>query len=280
MAVITELRAYGDESGKEDDPQHKVMTVALHLSELDRWRVFEREWREVLGDNHVPYLHMKEWWNRDDEIYKHLKTAPEKEATFFRDLAGVIARNIRYCASSIVRLPDLKQFNQDYGLKIGGYPLALYGCLIELRKECRDEDISIIVDKVPRGDVDCAKRYAETDTWEDLKSSGLPIMPLEKSDSFKTVLPIQAADWWAWEVRKNEVDRLGWDISEEDRANLVSVYRAYSAWKPEFEAEHGREPRERKSAWSLYKAIPSSGVSWDYANMKAGLKNRHKNGWT
>jgi hypothetical protein len=61
MAVIgsrgrKDLRAYVDESGDEYGNQHEVMSVACYLSELDRWMVFEREWSEVLGDNHVPWL--------------------------------------------------------------------------------------------------------------------------------------------------------------------------------------------------------------------------------
>jgi hypothetical protein len=42
------LKLYVDDSGDETDRQHSVVAVAGYLSNVDRWRVFERQWNEVL----------------------------------------------------------------------------------------------------------------------------------------------------------------------------------------------------------------------------------------
>jgi hypothetical protein len=282
-AIKADLRVYTEDSGDEPDPQHKVIALASYLSELDRWKVFEREWREVLGDNHVPYLHMKEWWNEDRPIYKHLKSEPKKQETFFRDLAGVIKRNIRFCATSTVRLGDLRKFNDDHGLKIRAYSLALYGCIIELRNEVKDDNLSIIIDHIskPQRAIELAETYAKTDTWADLKVGKISIAPLkkEKNENCKTVLPMQAGDWMSWELRKNATERISWEITTDDTKTQVTLYRAYAEWKKKFTATHGREPRDRKSAWALYKATPQSGILWDYQTLLGAHVNRHKSGW-
>jgi len=101
--------------------------------------------------------------------------------------------------------------------------------------------------------------------------------PLKKSESFKTVLPIRAADFMAWELRKAGSDRAGWVIPTEGDRDVV--YAAYHKWAAEFKSQKGREPITRKSAWALDKAIPQSGYLWDEINIRAAHEIRHKNGW-
>jgi Protein of unknown function (DUF3800) len=228
MAVIRELRAYVDDSGDEPDPQHEIIALGCYLSQLDRWKVFEREWREILGDNHVPYLHMKEFWNEKCSVYRELKKNGQKQATFFSDLAGVVKRNTEFCTTHTVKLDDLKKFNSEYNMSLSAYALALYGCLMYLRLEEKNNDLTVIIDKTTKAQnqANLAEAYAKSDTYADLKTDGITIIPLKKDDSFKTVLPIQAVDWLAWEVRKNSSERLTWKPSEEDRKTIVGVYRS------------------------------------------------------
>jgi hypothetical protein len=166
-------------------------------------------------------------------------------------------------------------------MRLSAYALALYGCLMYLRLEARDDDLTVIIDKTTKAQnqANLAEAYAKSDTYVDLKTDSITVIPLKKDDSFKTVIPIQAVDWLAWEVRKNSTERLTWKPSEDDRKTIVGVYRSYEKWKPDFEKEHGRAPRDRKSAWALYKAKEPRGIIWDYQTILGAHVNRHKNGW-
>jgi hypothetical protein len=283
MAVVTkEMRVYVDDSGDEPDPQHTVVALAAYMAELDQWKKFEGEWSEVLGDNQVPYLHMKEWWDEKKPIYQHLKASPAKAASFFGDLAGVIKRHINFCATATVRLADLRRFNAESNSQIEAYPLGLYGCIIELRQQVRHKDISIVIDRIskPHRAIDLAETYAKTDSYEDLKMGAISIVPLKETESFKTVLPIQASDFMAWELRKASAERVTWQIKEEDVKTQGDLYHAHKAWRKKRTEEIGKEPYDnRKSAWALYRACEQKGALWDYDLITAADKIRHKNGW-
>jgi hypothetical protein len=82
----------------------------------------------------------------------------------------------------------------------------LYVCLIDLRKRYADDDIEIVIDRIstPYKRIQLAKQYARTDTCEDLKVENIQMFPLEKTDSFKKIFPIQAANFMAWGTQENQ----------------------------------------------------------------------------
>jgi len=280
MAAVSELRGYVDDSGHYRDPNHNVVAMACYLARLEKWRVFERRWREVLSDNKVPYLHMKEWWQKDNSIYSHIKGYASKEASFFSDLSDTIRQNVSMCAISYVRLPALKKISSKYCFELNPYSLALYGCLISLRQSYWDEDFQIIIDKVekPYLKIDAAKAYAKSDVRHNIRPDKIPITPIEDSQSAKSVLPLQAADFMAWELRKNSEETLTWDVPESTKT-VVQAARDYGRWATEFAQKNNREPRIRKSAWSLYKGTRVQGVMWDETTIAGAHVNLHPNGW-
>jgi Protein of unknown function (DUF3800) len=280
-ALMATLKVYSDDSGDENDPQHSFVAVAGYVSTVEKWPRFELEWNEILVGYEVPYLHMREWVNKDSKIYKHLKDDDERQASFFGDLAQCVKDNTVFSVNSVVKLADLREFNIESGLQLDAYAFGLYGCIVELREKCPDDEIEIIIDKIDKRykRAGLADQYARTDTFADLKPDLLPIMPLAKSDSFKTVLPIQAADFLAWELRKVSEDRKGWIPSEESRASRDGVNADYWQWAAQYEREHGKKPRQRKSGYALQDARPPKGYIWDLYNIRAAHTIRHKNGW-
>jgi hypothetical protein len=90
---------------------------------------------------------------------------------------------------------------------------------------------------------------------------------------------MQAADWMAWETRKAAEAFISWDREREHIKTAVEAYRSHAEWRKKYIAEHGRAPRERKSAWALYKGARQSGIEWDRTNIIGAHVNRHKNGW-
>jgi hypothetical protein len=280
MAVACPVRGYIDDSGHEKDPNHNVVAMACYLSPLDKWRVFERQWGEVLGDNKIPYLHMKEWWDEKGHIYAHIKGNPAKEASLFSDLSNVIKTNVELCANSSVILDGLRKINSEYSIDLDAYSLALYGCLVVLRQDRWDEDFHLIIDKVdkPHSKIERAQAYAKTDVRHNIRPEKIPITPIQDSESAKCIRPLQACDLMAWELRKNSEETLTWSIKK-DVKSVVAAARDYRRWAIEFKQKKNRDPRVRKLAWSLYKGNRVRGLTWDYLNIKGAHVNLHPNGW-
>jgi hypothetical protein len=59
--VVCVIRGYFDNSGDEEDPQHKVLTVGGFLASEDQWAQFEGKWRSNLDVFGLAYLHMKKF---------------------------------------------------------------------------------------------------------------------------------------------------------------------------------------------------------------------------
>jgi hypothetical protein len=150
-----------------------------------------------------------------------------------------------------------------------------------LRAKFPDDEIEIVIDKIdkPYKRAGLAEQYARTDTYANLKCDLLPILPLQKDESFKTIIPIQAADFLAWELRKSSEDRKTWEPSEASHSSREGVNEDYWKWAREFETANGRKPRQRKSGYALQDAQLPKGYLWDFVNISAASTIRHKNGW-
>ena len=60
-SIVLLLKTYLDDSGKSDDPSESITCIAGAIAPLQAWEDLEREWKEVLRQFNVPYLHMKEY---------------------------------------------------------------------------------------------------------------------------------------------------------------------------------------------------------------------------
>ncbi len=269
------LKVYLDDSGSQTDPnlQDSVLVVGGYVADIHHWKKFEWLWDDVMQGYEVPYLHMKEWWNEDKEIYRSLKDDVERQIHFFGDLIQTI-KDTMFCAvSASIRLRDLRAVNAKHGLNLNAFSFGLYACILALREYYPNDELQIVIDKItkPHKHIQIAKDYAETDTYQDLNPQAIPITPIEEPDSFKNILPIQAADFLAWEVRKYGHETVGWlpplkGTREDFRAD-------YAKWVTE------NNPRVRKSAFHLNKAVPHIGHIWDEFNISAAHTVRHKTGW-
>jgi len=274
MAV---LKAYADDSWGGD----QIVSIAAYVSDADGWRAFEQDWRAALSRAGAPYFHMKEFWSPSGP-FTHLHDDPAATAQFLSELVRTIRAHLKYCATPTVRIEDLEGFNRSKGVSLEPYPLALYACFIELRHAFPNDEIELVVDKIEHAHakIAVAEAYAESDTFADLRPDDFITVPLKKTESFKSVLPIQAADFMAWELRKSCMERLSWEPAEVDRIlGGGRLRQSYEAWGADFEAREGRAPRDRKSAWALMDATPQGGQLWDFHLILAADVNRHPNGW-
>ena len=270
------LKAYFDDS--KDDC---VLTIAGYMSTHESWAQFDHAWCSLLERFQVPYLHMKEFWDRDG-IYKHIKDDPKEEIAFFSAIVDVIDKHLRFCPLTIVMLNDLKKFNKTSRQKLSAAALAVYGCLMKLQTQFRGQPVEMVFDKFERADslVALGKHYAESDVEYPINKRLVLSTRIENDESAKTILPLQAADFIAWEMRKYCNDPSPWisGIRYED-IPTGAAQRNFFEWHTKFIEDEGRAPRTRKTFEALRKCrAPPDGFLFNYAALEY-LQSCHPYGW-
>ncbi len=114
-----------------------------------------------------------------------------------------------------------------------------------------------------------------------MKVGSFTIEPLGESDSFRNILPIQAADFTAYEIRKHCEEHKTFNPPEEMRVLGEPLNTAYLEWEIDFRRHNNdRPPRSRMSARMLSAWPPARGYIWDKTLIMGAHVSRHKNGWT
>jgi hypothetical protein len=284
-ALMAVLKAYFDDSMAFDDANRPtLLTVGGYLSDVDSWGRFETDWKQILDIAKVDYLHMKEFWDTEG-IYKHLKDDPKAEEAFFRSLVKVIRDHTKFCTQTTILLDDLKRFNADHGLRLNALALGVYGCLLALQFQFPRGEIEAIFDKFEQADraIRLGKGYLQTDISAQAEPGDkydpfLSIYPLEKTESWRNILPMQAADWLSWEMRKTCIDTKPW-IQLKGHEAKIDWVRNFDGWAKSFAEEKGRPFRNRRSFIALREANQPQGFIWNYEQLGI-VKDRHPHGWT
>ena len=279
------LRAYIDDSNHPKSPGHSALVFAGFVADLDQWKKFETLWQSALDQAHVPYFHLKEFGKKDG-IYKHLKENSELEIKFISNLIEAISKTVQFCVSSAILLEDLRAFNKQHGLNLNEHAMAVYGSIVDLRLRFHTENIEIVFDKFDKSvsRIAMGMDYARTDVEGNFRVDGLTPKPLKNTESFKTVLPLQAADFIAGELRKYLQDRRGWQLPKVNQRGQRQVELSYFQWWGEYFLENNKPPIERGSYVALLEALKKSegsgpvGYIWDTHLFEQAL-SRHPNGW-
>lgn len=205
------FKGYFDESG-EDEAPHNAVAFCGYVGTLDSWRNFESEWERALAENQAPYLRMKELQNPRGPLARFAGKENQVHcAKLLGDLIGVIARSGLTCAGSLIRLPDLKEFNAEYRMNLEALPLAIYATMGELYQLYPDDTLELIADRLDEPEktfataVEYSKSYVFYDASEKVRWSSL-----KGEHTFRNIRPIQAADFVAWEARKEHERKDGW----------------------------------------------------------------------
>jgi hypothetical protein len=253
------FKAYLDDSGDEIDPQHSACSLAGFLGTFDAWVVFEREWRRLLAEElNIPWLHMKDFAHYQ-KPFDHLNAADRIK------ILKALIKTIKECGLTAfgvtIRLPDLRRFNAERNRDLEALPLALYVCMNDIYVEDPWREVEMILDgfNKPYRVIQKAKAYA-AGHWSDDVSQNTTCLPLKGDQNYKNVLPMQAADFIAYELKKNVESRRDWFDStigndpdtweETERRWLASKGLPY--------------PYIRKSLQGLLETIPAQVTIWDY----------------
>jgi hypothetical protein len=225
MAV---LKGYFDDSGKADDPQHCVVAYGGYVGTTDAWTKFDPAWQSALDEFGAPYLHMNEFAG-SVKGFDGWGDQKEKRKKFLRKLTKVIRDCELEYVAHVVNLRDLLRLNAEFSLSLDAEPLALYLCVLELEQSHPDEEIELIIDKLdkPQRLIDKTRAIAKHESRVDEVGRNVDLRALPKFASFKCVLPIQAADFIAYEALKFNRSRaiVGYETSLPLRKSFEALIR-------------------------------------------------------
>jgi hypothetical protein len=212
MAAVM-AKGYFDDSRTGD----KLWSIGGYVGGNLHWEEFDAHWSMALSNHDVPYFHMREMADPNGPFSKwHPPEEHEPErSAFFLDLAKVIGRSHLTGFNCLVRMNDLARFNSAKGLNLQPYSLAAYGCMLLVGKDYpKNTPIELVFDHVEKvtSKLALARDYAESDHYHG--SDGvfdlLVTTPLPKDITFRQLPALQAADFWAWEYRKNHLNLDEW----------------------------------------------------------------------
>jgi hypothetical protein len=278
------LFGYFDESGDSRDAQHGALAVAGYVGSQSAWAVFEHGWLAALSEFDVPYLHMRELTKRIGAFASWTKGDPdfdERVGRLLGRLAQVIgAAGLKGFGATIV-LKDVDRFNTETGLRLDAKALAIYACALEVRQVFPVETLDLLVDRMDRGNlmIERARKYGLTDShYTALKNfPSFRVLPKSGAHGSRNTPGLQAADFLAWEARKNYELKRTWFEGDHPAPDSADWGRSLFDWHLKDRIKHMvktgaisvplRVDLLRRSFSALADASAIEGAIWDYRTL-------------
>lgn len=204
------LRAYFDDSGDPSDSDLSACALAGYVGTFESWNFFEPEWREALDRHGAPYFHMNELGHLDGELGKKFGGRENEAArnAFFEDLIKVICNAGLVGFAAVVLKDDLRRFNNERRLRLNAISLCIFACMNEIFCTFKNDLIEMRIDGFDKATskIEAAVQIAKSHPSGDA-SEHIDVNVLSGGFSFKNVLPIQAADFLAYEGLKYNAKR-------------------------------------------------------------------------
>lgn len=251
----------------DDSLRGNVWAVGGYVGAEHRWEMFNTMWPMALANHDVPYFHMREMAKPKGVFAKwHPPQDHRAElADFFGGLAKVVSDSCLVGVLSLVRLKDLERFNKEYRLGLEPYPLAAYGCMLMAARDNPGMSTELVFDHCEGigSKLAAARAYASSDTYNEGDFSTLISTPLPDDLTFKDVPALQAADFFAWEYRKNHENVSEWFDLSDKPADWDDQWAHFEKWY----AAQGLGDKVRvlrKSAAALLEGNEFYPLIWDY----------------
>jgi hypothetical protein len=255
----------------DDSRRGPIWAVAGYIGGLHRWEHFDTHWPMALANHDLPYFHMREMADPKGVFGKwHPPQDHRAElADFFSGLAKVIGQSRLVGICSLVRVADLDRFNADHGLTLEPYSLAAYGCmLLTVRENLPGMPIELVFDHVEQVESKLAKAraYADSDkTYEPGICDATAITGLPKACTWREIPALQAADFFAWEFRKNHENVSEWFDFMDKPDDWDARWDHFEQWS--LDKFGSKIPTTRKSAVALLDGNEFYAMIWDYKNL-------------
>lgn len=261
------VQVFVDDSGGKGQSKHFVL-VGL-VSDSERWSQFSREWRRCLDQPpRIEVFKMREAASCTGAFHRFTE---EQRDGRLRELAQIINRYAEFAIWTVI---DLEAHAQTWAklpkpeseVYFWPFHILILGSCFDLWEECKwRERFEIIFDEQLIFGERARRWYPLIREMMRIKHPEefaiLPIDPLFRKDD--EYLPIQAADLWAWCLRKNTDDPAAksfeWllaempNVSQSSYCNYYDLERMSSVKEESLRIAKAREvPPE---LWPIYKTI-------------------------
>ena len=195
------VRAFYDESGEYDENGRLLnMTVGGCVSTLEKWKVFEVEWRRVLDNEELPSFHMAKfegWVPPFDFKLENGERDWDRHKRVLNSLLDIVLSHVEglygFGAITVSIHPGK------------AHGLAIEDCVSHALKHAYLEvwdnyqrPISLVFDRSNHISPDHIQRLASVWDWGDARGRVKDIKPGNSAET----LPLQAADIFAYEVAR------------------------------------------------------------------------------
>jgi hypothetical protein len=200
FAMINSYTFYGDAAGGSDQG---FIVVAGYLSTYQKWLEFIGEWTVLLGAYGLPYFHMAEFAHFKGP-FDQFKDDEGRRSEFLSKAASLIRDHVERSFACRVEFASFSRVSRAYPLaEIAGVPYscAARTCVTKVRKSLpRGTDVEFVFEDGDKGKGELI-RIMERDGYP------IPIFRpsrdrVVKGHMVKALLPLQAADFAAYELRK------------------------------------------------------------------------------
>ncbi len=199
------LKGYFDDSGHESDPNIITSALGGYVATEDDWVCFEREWKKVLLDHDVPFLHMREYSHHLGPFKKYEHDRQGKNS-LIKSLIGVIENSGLIGFVSSIYLNDLNAINEHSRErnKFMAYSINLYSCVWCISNNWPNISIELICDKTEKfhSKKENAEVYAKRNNHYYEKYKYINVCELNGHLSSMDLVQLQAADLLAYEITK------------------------------------------------------------------------------
>ena len=224
------LSGYFDAAG--DNSAEHAITVGGYVAPVRSWSRFRRDWRRVLDRHGIDVFHMTDF-TAGQSPFEEWRGREDAQMRVLEQLAKVIGAHAHYSLSTTVLLDDWRAINRDYRLKecrATPYALAAFSVINKsiqwIKRQHPHDPLKEFVFEA--GDVG----YGDLLSWMDWVREVAPrgsldsVYPVARPKSLE---PLQAADFAAWEQRHAAVNRARneeWDF----RASMAALLRVPHDW--------------------------------------------------
>lgn len=215
-ALMVALRAYGDESGKENDPNTPIISMGTVMADSGQWALAEQKWNGLLSDYGIPYLHMVEVKGGKGDFKQFRK--PQRLIRLLDDVANIILECGLVCGSVAVHRKDFQRICKEFDVETNLYYFTLYiSCLmmgtIALNNRSSNPSLQIILDRIEKGTslvAEAERLYCED---QHIAWRGWPLVSAlspQNPEGSKNFAGLQMADVIAWHSRNALLSRWEW----------------------------------------------------------------------
>ena len=205
-----EFEVYFDDSGT--DGTNEIAVAACYVSSKEQWNEFNRNWKEILEEEHFDHFHMAEFVAKPEAGHKPFcDWSNEKKKRVYSRLAATI--NIRVRHGFAIAVPKksfdayvLQEFKEEYAENHYVWAVkSLFGILEEWRKKYRIVvPMQYVFDGGSLGDRQLMEIWMRYSQEEEARTRyGLAEYDGVLFQSKKVFRPLQAADILAWQMHNH-----------------------------------------------------------------------------